>query len=158
VYALLGRELLDYLGHIARFNAAPKQATSWRLQVHAAPDFLARLTQEPPRGIAVIARRNGVKIGRIEAAAAARLHVLADKPAIIRREDLPRLEAVQGSAAERGLVVHDLMSGRMSETSRLVRALRSDPEVFGEPVAGSAAEPGVRLSNMHQLLKTVAGV
>jgi hypothetical protein len=30
------------------------------------------------------------------------LHVLADKPAIIRREDLPRLEAVLGLAAERG--------------------------------------------------------
>jgi hypothetical protein len=30
------------------------------------------------------------------------LHVLANKPAIIRREDLPRLEAVLGLAAERG--------------------------------------------------------
>src|SRR5438067_7066732 len=158
VYAPLGPELIDYLGRIARFNAQSEAPTRWQLQVQAAPDFLARLAQEPPGGIAVIAGRNGVKIERIEAAVAAGLHVLADKPAIIRREDLPRLEAVLTLAEERGLVVHDLMTGRMSEISRAIQALRNDPEIFGEPVPGNAAEPGVSLSNAHQLLKTVAGV
>ena len=158
VYAPLGPELIDYLGRIARFNAQSEAPTRWQLQVQAAPDFLARLAQEPPGGIAVIAGRNGVKIERIEAAVAAGLHVLADKPAIIRREDLPRLEAVLTLAEERGLVMHDLMTGRMSEISRAIQALRNDPEIFGEPVPGNAAEPGVSLSNAHQLLKTVAGV
>jgi predicted dehydrogenase len=158
VYAPLGPELIDYLGRIARFNAQAAAPTAWQLQVQAAPDFLKRLAQEPPGGIAVIAGRNGVKIERIEAAVEAGLHVLADKPVIIRREDLPRLEAVLGRAAERGLVVHDLMTGRQDEIGRVIRALRNDPEVFGEPVSGNTAEPGVALSNMHQLLKTVAGV
>ena len=158
LYAPLGPELLDYLGRIARFNAQAERPTAWQLQVQAAPDFLVRLAQEPPGGVAVIAGRNGVKIERIEAAVAAGLHVLADKPAIIRREDLARLDAVLGLAAERGLVVHDLMSGRQDEIGRVLRALRNDPEVFGEPLTGNAAEPGVRLSNSHQLLKTVAGV
>ena len=103
VYAPLGPELIDYLGRIARLNAQSEAPTRWQLQVQAAPDFLARLAQEPPGGIAVIAGRNGVKIERIEAAVAAGLHVLADKPAIIRREDLPRLEAVLTLAKERGL-------------------------------------------------------
>src|SRR5205085_3989936 len=49
-------------------------------------------------------------------------------------------------------------SGRQDVITRLVRALRGDPEVFGEPLPGDAAEPGVRLSNTHQLLKQVAGV
>jgi predicted dehydrogenase len=158
VYALLGPELIDYLGRIARFNAQTEAPTAWRLQVEAAPDFLARLAQEPPGGVAVIAGRNGVKIERIEAAVEAGLHVLADKPAIIRPEDLPRLEAVLNRAAEQQLVVHDLMAGRQDEIGRVIRALRGDPEVFGEPVSGNAAEPGVRLSNVHQLLKVVAGV
>jgi predicted dehydrogenase len=158
VYAPLAPELLDYLGRIARFNAQAERPTAWQLEVQAAPDFLARLAQEPPGGVAVIAGRNGVKIGRIEAAVEAGLHVLADKPAIIRREDLARLDAVLGLAAERGLVVHDLMSGRQDEIGRVLRALRNDPEVFGEPLTGNTAEPGVRLSNSHQLLKTVAGV
>jgi predicted dehydrogenase len=158
VYAPLGPELIDYLGRIARFNAQAAAPTAWQLQVQAVPDFLKRLAQEPPGGIAVIAGRNGVKIDRIEAAVEAGLHVLADKPAIIRREDLSRLQAVLGRAAERDLIVHDLMTGRQDEIGRVIRALRNDPEVFGEPVPGTAAEPGVRLSNSHQLLKTVAGV
>jgi predicted dehydrogenase len=158
VYAPLALELLDYLGRIARFNTHAERPTAWQLEVQAAPDFLARLAQEPPGGVAVIAGRNGVKIGRIEAAVEAGLHVLADKPAIIRREDLARLDAVLGLAAERALVVHDLMSGRQDEVGRVLRALRNDPEVFGEPLTGNAVEPGVRLSNSHQLLKTVAGV
>src|SRR5205085_12428105 len=69
-----------------------------------------------------------------------------------------RLEAALSLAAEQGLLVHDLMTGRMNEISRLIQALCGDPEVFGEPVPGSAAEPGVSLGNAHQLLKTVAGV
>src|SRR5712671_1323466 len=120
VYAPLGPELIDYLGWIARFNAQAAEPTAWQLQVQAAPDFLARLAQEPPGGIAVIAGRNGVKIDRIEAAVEAGLHVLADKPAIIRHEDLPRLDAVLGGAAERGLVVHDLMTGRQDEIGRVI--------------------------------------
>ena len=158
VYAPLGPELLDYLGHIARFNSAAEKATAWQLSIEASADFLKRLSQEPAGGVAVIAGRNGVKIERIEAAVEAGLHVLADKPMIIRQEDLPRLDTVLRRAAERGLVVHDLMTGRMDEVGRVIRALRNDPDVFGEPVPGSIEEPAVRLSNVHQLLKTVAGV
>jgi len=158
VYAPLGSELLDYLGRISRFNAQAEAPTRWQLQVQATPDFLERLAQEPRGGVAVIAGRNGVKIERIEAAVEAGLHVLADKPAIIRREDLPRLAAVLDRAAERRLVVHDLMTGRQNEIGRVLRVLRGDPEVFGEPVPGNAAEPGVRLRNSHQLWKIVAGV
>src|SRR5712671_5883355 len=72
VYAPLGPELIDYLGRIARFNAQAEMPTAWQLRVEAAPDFLARLAQEPPGGVAVIAGRNGVKIDRIEAAVEAR--------------------------------------------------------------------------------------
>lgn len=158
IYAPLGPELLDYLGHIARFNTAAEKATAWQLSIEASADFLKRLAQEPPGGVAVIAGRNGAKIERIEAAIDAGLHVLADKPMIIRQEDLPRLDAMLTRAAERSLAVHDLMTGRMDEIGRVIRALRDDPEVFGEPVPGSVDEPGAALSNVHQLLKTVAGV
>src|SRR5881275_240480 len=66
IYAPLGPELIDYLARIARFNAQAEAPTEWQLRVEAAPDFLDRLVQEPPGGIAVIAGRNGVKIERIE--------------------------------------------------------------------------------------------
>src|SRR5882762_8754281 len=86
-----------------------------------------------------IARCNGPKLERIAAAVEAGLHVIADKPAIIRREDLPRLAAVLDLAEERRLVVCDLMTGRQDVITRLIRALRDDPEVFGAPLPGNAA-------------------
>jgi predicted dehydrogenase len=157
VYAPLGADLIDYLGRIVRFNSRADHPTCWRLAVHAAPDFQAQLSRAPPGGVAVIAGRNRPKIERIAAAVEAGLHVIADKPAIIRREDLPRLTAVLDRAEERGLVVCDLMTGRQDVITRLIQVLRNDPEVFGEPLPGSAAAPAVRLSNVHQLLKRVAG-
>jgi predicted dehydrogenase len=158
VYAPLGPDLLDYLARIARFNARAEQPTDWRLEVHAGSDFLDQVRREPPGGIAIFSGRNRGKIERIAAAVEAGLHVIADKPVIICREDLPRLEAILNAAAAKRLVVADLMTGRDDAIARLIRALRADPEIFGEAVPGSPEEPGVVLSNVHQLLKTVAGV
>jgi predicted dehydrogenase len=146
------------LTRIARFNARPEQPTRWRLEVHAAPDFLDRVRREPAGGIAIFSGRNRDKIERIAAAVEVGLHVIADKPIIIRAEDLPRLEAVLATATTKRLVVADLMTGRHDVIARLIRALRSDNEIFGEIRPGTRDEPGVSLSNVHQLMKTVAGV
>ncbi len=158
VYAPLGPDLIDYLTRIARFNQRAEQPTGWEIEVHAAPDFLDRMRGEAPGSIAIFSGRNSAKVERIAAAVEAGLHVLADKPAIIRREDLPRLEAVLKAAEARQLIVADMMTGRLDVVARLIRVLRSDPELFGEPVAGTQDEPGVRLSGVHHLLKMVAGV
>src|SRR5258708_19676889 len=83
VYAPLGPELIDYLGRIARFNAQAEMPTAWQLRVEAAPDFLARLAQEPPGGVAVIAGRNGVNTASIQTPSQARLPSLPPTPATI---------------------------------------------------------------------------
>jgi predicted dehydrogenase len=158
VYAPLGPDLVDYLTRIARFNRRAEQPTRWEIDLHAAPDFLDRMRGESPGGVAIFSGRNGGKIERIRAAVEAGLHVLADKPAIIRREDLPRLEAALDMAEARRVIIADMMTGRHNTLARLLRALRADPELFGEPVAGTADEPGVMLSGVHSLSKMVAGV
>jgi len=158
VYAPLGSDLLDHLTRIARFNARPDDPTQWRLEVHAGPDFLDRIRCEPAGGITVISGRNRGKIEKIAAAVEAGLHVIADKPAIIRREDLPQLEAALGVAEAKRLILLDIMAGRHDAIARLIRRLRGDAEVFGEPAPGSRDEPGIVLGNVHHLLKTVAGV
>jgi Putative oxidoreductase C terminal domain len=84
--------------------------------------------------------------------------VLADKPAIIKPADLPRLEVALALASDRHLVLADMMTGRHNTLLRLLQALRSDPEAFGEPVPGTADEPGVFLSGAHYLHKVVAGL
>ena len=158
VHAPLGPDLIDYLNRIARYNRRPQAATDWRLDVHAGPDFLDRMRDEPPGGIAIFSGRNGGKIERIIAALEAGLHVLADKPAIIEPADLPRFEAALSLARERRLVLADMMTGRHNTLVRLLQALRSDPDVFGDPVPGTRDEPGVLLSGMHYLRKVVAGL
>jgi hypothetical protein len=158
VYAPLGPDLIDYLSRIARYNRRPQAATDWRLDVHAGPDFLDRIRDEPPGGVAIFSGRNRGKIDRIIAALEAGLHVLADKPAIIEPADLPRLEAALTMANEQQLVLTDMMTGRHNTLVRLLQALRCDPEVFGDPVPGTSDEPGVVLSGVHYLRKVVAGL
>lgn len=157
VHAPLGPDLLDYLARIARFNARADSPTRWELEVHAGPDFLDRMRREPPGSAAIFSGRNLGKIQRIEAAIGAGMHVLADKPWIIRAEDMPVLAASLEAAEAAGLIARDLMTGRHDIMARLLRALRNDPEIFGQQVAGSPAEPGVAMTNVHHILKQVAG-
>src|SRR5207247_3630509 len=111
-----------------------------------------------PGCIASFSGRKRAKVEYIAAAVEAGWHVLADKPAIIRREDLRRLQGVLKTAQARQLIVADMMTGRHDVVARLIRVLCSDPELFGEPVAGTQDDPGVELSGVHHLLKMVAGV
>src|SRR5215831_1316380 len=158
VYAPLSADLVAHLGRIARFNSRAENPTSWELDVHAAPDFLERLRGEEPGGIVVLSGRNRGKIGYIRAALEAGMHVLADKPWIIRTADLGALREALELARERGLVAYDIMTERYEITSMLQRELVNDPEVFGTVVAGSEEEPGVYMESVHHILKLVAGV
>jgi len=158
VHAPLGPELLDYLNRVTQFNLRPQDPTRWALDLQAGPDFIERLRREPPGGVVIFAGRSRRKIDLMEMAVETGLHVLCDKPAIIRREDLDRFAAVLATAEYRGLVVADMMSGRVSVMARLVRALVADADIFGEPVAGTPEEPGVMLGGVHHLFKTVSGI
>jgi predicted dehydrogenase len=158
VYAPLGPDLADYLTRIARFNGRSEQPTHWELEVHASPDFLERFCREPAGNVAIFCGRNRGKIRGVRAAIDAGVHVLADKPLIVRQEDLPLLEATLEAAEHRQLVLYDMMGGRHEITANLTRLLREDPEVFGDPIPGTAAEPGAAMTSVHYILKKVAGV
>src|SRR5271154_1407839 len=68
VHAPLGPDLVDYLSRIVRYNRRTQAATDWRVGGHAGPDFLDRMRDEPPAGIAIFSGRNRGKIERITAA------------------------------------------------------------------------------------------
>jgi hypothetical protein len=91
-YAPVGPDLIDYLTRISRFNTRPERPTRWGIEVHACPDFLERMCRERPGTVAMFSGRNRSKIQGILAAIEAGINVLADKPLIIRREDLSALE------------------------------------------------------------------
>lgn len=157
VYAPLSSDLLDYMERIARFNSRAVQPTAWELEIHASPDFLTRMLQDQPGNIAVFAGRNRGKIARIQAALKGGMHVLADKPWIIRSADLPLLAEVLNHAAQNGLAASDMMTERYEITSILQRALVNDPAVFGALTTGSPGSPAITARSVHHLMKQVAG-
>ena len=91
----------------------------------------------------VLSGRNRGKIDRIQAAVAAGLHVLADKPWVIAADDLPKLHAVLDMAEERGLIAYDIMTERYEITSILQRELVNDANIFGAR-SGGARLRGIR--------------
>ena len=162
MYAPLGPELLDYLSRISLFNLRPDHPTRWDLDVHTSDhpmeDMLRAASTEKGGRVVVFSGRNRGKIDRITAAIDAGFHVLADKPWIIEAGDLPKLEKALDLATKRGVAAYDIMTERYEVVAQVERELVNLPEVFGQPVAGDAAHPGVRAMSVHHIMKTVAGV
>jgi predicted dehydrogenase len=157
VYAPLSADLTEHLNRIVRFNQRVASPTSWELDVHASPDFLDRMVRERPGNIVVLSGRNRLKIQYIRAALEAGLHVLADKPWIIRAADMTALHDALALAERKNLVAYDIMTERYEITSILQRELVNTPLVFGSIVRGSAQEPAVYMESVHHILKMVAG-
>jgi predicted dehydrogenase len=158
VYAPVGPDLVDYLTRISRFNTRTDAPTNWRLEIHAAPDFIELMARDNAGKAAIFAGRNSEKIAGIAKAIEAGIHVLSDKPMIIRRADLSALAAALDAAEAKGLVVQDMMGGRQEVTRALTRLIHADRGVFGEQLPGTTAEPGVEMTSVHHLLKVVSGV
>jgi len=147
VYAPVGPDLADYLSRIARFNARKEQPTYWQLEVHAGPDFLERMCRERPGAVAIFSGRNRGKAQRILAAVEAGINVLADKPLIVDRQELPVLEAALNAADERGLIHSTLFSDQAIDywTDIRLHAARRWPTMISAPqfrqVTGEASWP-----------------
>jgi predicted dehydrogenase len=157
VYAPFGPDLLAHLGRVSSFNSRAEKPTSWRLEVHASPDFLDRMLREKPGNVAVLSGRNRGKMDRIEACVGAGLNVLADKPWLVEAEDFPKLARTLAAAEEKGLVAYDVMTERYEITTILQRDLAADREVAGTVGPGTEKEPAVEMESVHHIMKVVAG-
>jgi predicted dehydrogenase len=125
--------------------------------VHASADYFERMMQTRPGNVVVVSGRNRGKIDRILQSVRGGLNVLADKPWVLRSEDLPALDAALAAADTRRLVAYDIMTERFEMTTLLQRELVNDSAVFGERVQGSPDQPGVYMESVHHLMKTVSG-
>ena len=157
VYAPLGPDLFEHLNRIAAFNRRADKPTSWELEVHTSADYFERMLRDHPGNVVVLSGKNGIKIDRIVASVKAGLHVLADKPWILKWSDLSTLETSLAEADARKTVAYDIMTERFEVTSMLQRALVNDRATFGEIVPGTQAEPGVYMESVHHLMKVVSG-
>jgi predicted dehydrogenase len=157
VYAPLGPDLIGHLNRIAAFNRRADNPTKWQLEVHTGDDYMERMLREKPGNVVMLSGKNRGKIERISASVGAGLHVLADKPWILRSEDLPKVESALADADAKKVTAYDIMTERFEITTILQRALVGDRATFGEPVAGTPEQPGVYMESIHHLMKVVDG-
>src|SRR4029453_13549042 len=108
--------------------------------------------------VVILSGANQGKLDRSAASVHAGLNVLADKPWILKSDDLPKVEAALAEADAKGVVAYDIMTERFEVTSGLQRALVNDPATFGTILPGTEAEPAVYMESVHYLKKMVAGV
>ena len=144
VYAPEGPERREFLTLVGRF------AHPWRVEVVEASDPLGALVAERRGNVVILAGRNARKAEMIRVLHGAGFHVLADKPWLVRPEDL---EPIRASLAG-GSLVAEIMTGRHDVGARVLKRLVDAPGVFGE---FRTDVPAIELSSVHHLAKLVNG-
>lgn len=85
------------------------------------------------------------------------LNVLADKPMAITPADFAKLQKAFAVAAEKKVLLYDVMTERFEITSILQRELSRDRDLFGDLIKGSAGDPAITKESVHHFSKLVAG-
>lgn len=157
IYAPAGPELDRHLALIEGFNSRADSPTKWRTKVHTGDDFLERMLKEKPGNVVVISGNNARKSRYILECVKAGLNVLADKPMAINPEGLALLEEAYKVAAEKKLLLLDIMTERHEITTLLQKEFSRFPGVFGTLDKGTPENPAVTKESVHHFSKLVNG-
>ena len=157
VYGPEGADITDHLARIDGFNSREENPTNWVEKVYKGDDYLEKMIAEKPGNVMVVSGKNDRKMDYIKAAIDAGIHVYADKPMAINPEGFAILEEVFKTAAEKDLLVYDIMTERFEITTILQRELSMIPEVFGELTEGTAEKPAITKESVHHFFKYVSG-
>lgn len=153
VYAPEAPELREFLALVDAFNRRSERPTGWRPVVRVASDPLDRLLAERAGDVVILAGRNDRKMALIRQLHDAGLHVLADKPWLVRTEALADLEHTLAG----GPLVMEIMTGRHEITAILEEKLVREPEVFGAFRRAAGEDAAITLESVHHLEKMVNG-
>jgi predicted dehydrogenase len=157
IYAPDGPDLALHLARVQSFNNREQYPTSWQSKVHTGPDFLQRMLAEKPGNIVVLAGNNRAKTRYILESVKAGLHVLADKPMAITPADFKLLQEAYQIAAEKKLLIYDIMTERHEIATQLQRFFAHQSDFFGMIDPGSPDDPSVTKESVHHFYKMVAG-
>lgn len=157
VYGPKGADLENHLKLIETFNTRRNNPTQWIEKVYEGDDYLQKMICEKPGNVMVVSGKNNKKIDYIKAAIDAGIHVYADKPMIISPEGFETLESVFKTAAEKNLLVYDIMTERFEITTILQRELSMDTKVFGTLIDGTPEKPAITKESVHHFFKYVSG-
>jgi predicted dehydrogenase len=158
VFAPEGGDVDQHLARIEAFNKRPDNPTVWVEKVYAGVDYLEKMLAEKPGNVMMVAGNNAKKTEYIQKAIEAGINVFADKPMVITPEAFPVLEQTFKTAAEKGVLLFDIMTERNEITNIVQRELVNTADVFGGLVDGTAEEPAVVIESVHNFMKMVSGV
>jgi len=158
VYAPKGPEVSQHLDLIESYNNRAENPTSWQEKVYTGSDYLERMLSEKPGNVVVLAGNNQKKTEYILRSLEAGINVLADKPMAIDKEGFEMLKKAFAVAAEKDLLLYDIMTERHEISTILQRELSMLPGVFGELEQGSLEDPAVTKESVHHLFKYVSGM
>ena len=157
VYAPDGPDVQAHLNRIKAYNNRPETPTHWNEQVYLGPDFLEKMLRDKAGNVVVISGNNQKKAEYIRKSVAAGLHVLADKPMAINKENFDMLKTAFVEAEKNKVLLYDIMTERYEITNLLQRELSMLPELFGTIEKGTADHPAVTKESVHHFYKTVSG-
>ena len=158
VYAPEGDDVTQHLGRIEAFNKRADKPTAWVEKVYTGTDYLEKMLAEKPGNVMMVAGNNAKKTEYIQKAVEAGLNVFADKPMVITPEAFPVLEQAFKTAAEKGVLLYDIMTERHEITNIIQRELTKNPDVFGGLIEGTVEQPAIFKESVHNFMKMVAGV
>ena len=144
VYAPDGPERRDFLALVGRF------AHAWRVDVVDTHAPLRQLVADRRGDVVVLAGKNAGKARAIRSLHEAGFHVLADKPWLVRSDDVVDIRVSLGG----GPLVAEIMTGRHDVAAAMLKHLVDARDVFGDfrPEA-----PAIELTSVHHLAKLVNG-
>jgi predicted dehydrogenase len=157
VYAPEGPDLRDYLSRVQLFNSRSNDPAHWEERIHTGPDFLDAMLREKAGNVVIIAGNNTRKTEYIDAAVRAGLNVFGDKPMAITPAGFDQLRQAFDHAAEKRVLLYDIMTERFQITTMLQRELSRMPAVFGSLEHGTLDEPAVVMESVHHIFKEVSG-
>ena len=157
VYAPEGPDLEDHLVRINGYNTRAEVPTTWEEVVYKGGDFFEKMLADKPGNVMVVSGNNAKKTDYILKTIEAEINVLADKPMVITPEDFPKLEQAFKVAAEKGVLLYDIMTERHEITTMLQRELSQIREVFGELQVGTEENPAITKESVHHFSKMVSG-
>ena len=157
VYAPEGNDLAEHLKKIDGYNTRKEGPTTWKEVIYKGSDYLQKMLEEKSGNVLVLAGNNRIKSEYIKKAVEAGINVLADKPMVITPENFPLLEESFKVAAEKGVILYDIMTERYEITTMVQKELLHNPGVFGTLLPGTQEVPSVEMVSVHCFYKSVSG-
>jgi predicted dehydrogenase len=157
VYAPKGPDEQAHLDRIDAYNHRADQPTHWKESVYLGNDFFEKMIADKKGNVVVMAGNNLKKTEYIKRSIDAGFNVLGDKPMAIDKEHFEMLKDAFASAADKKLVLYDIMTERYEITNTLQRELAMIPEIFGTLKTGTPQNPGIEMESVHYFYKYVSG-